>query len=166
MAKSAASFFDAESVKMPDFSKFYTDFNKMAADFGKVFANGNSPMFDVEAAIATQRKNVEAFTAANQVAFQGVQAVIRRQAELVREAVEEFGKVSKEMTSAASTEDKFAKQAEIAKSTFESAVANAREIGSMVQKTSNEAVELLSKRVVANFDEVKSAIQPKVAGKR
>ena len=166
MAKAAPNFFTAESVNMPDFSKFYTDFNKMVVDFGKVFANGKAPMFDVEAAIASQRKNVEALTAANQVAFQGVQAVIRRQAEIVREAVEEFGKVSKEFSSVATTEDKFAKQAELAKSTFESAIANAREIGTMVQKVSDEAVELLSKRVVANFDEVKSAMAPKVAGKR
>lgn len=166
MAKAAPSFFDAESVKMPDFSKYYTDFNKMFVDFGKGFANGKAPMFDVEAAIASQRKNVEALTAANQVAFQGVQAVIRRQAELVREAVEEFGKVSKEFTATVSTEDKMAKQADLAKATFESALANAREIGTMVQKVSDEAVELLSKRVVANFDEVKSALTPKVAGKR
>ncbi|MGH6932104.1 MAG: phasin family protein [Dongiaceae bacterium] len=166
MAKAAPSSFDVEIVKMPDFSKFYTDFNKMAADFGKVFANGKAPMFDVEAAIAAQRKNVEALTAANQVAFQGVQAVIRRQAELVREAVEEFGKVSKEFSSVASVEDKFAKQAEFAKSSFESAMTNAREIGSMVQKASDEAVELLSKRVAANFDEVKTALTAKVNGKR
>src|SRR5215475_14990679 len=128
--------------------------------------NGKAPLFDVEAAIATQRKNVEALTAANRVAFEGVQAVFRRQAELVRESVDELSKASKEFTAASSTEDKLAKQAELAKSAFETALANVRELSEIVQKAGEEAVSVLSKRVVDNFDEVKTALQPKVNGKK
>ncbi len=166
MAKATYPTFDVESVKMPDFSKFYGDFNKIAADFGKLFVNGKAPLFDVEAAIAAQRKNVEALTAANQVAFQGAQAVFRRQAELVREAVDEMTKVSKEFTAAGSTEDKLVKQAELAKTAFATALSNIREISGLVQKANDEAVAVISKRVVDNFDEVKSALAPKVASGR
>ena len=130
MAKATNPMFDTEAFKVPDFTKFYGDFNKAAADFGKLFVNGKAPMFDFEAAIAAQRKNVEAFTAANRIAVEGTQAVLRRQAELVREAIEELSSVSKEFTAAGSAEDKLLKQAELAKSAFENALANvARALG-------------------------------------
>src|ERR1700752_2577021 len=100
MAKAAPQMFDTEAFKMPDFTKFYGDFNKAATDFGKLFVNGKAPVFDFEAAIASQRKNVEAMTAANRVPLEGAQAVMRRQAELVREAIEELSSVSKEFSAA------------------------------------------------------------------
>jgi len=166
MAKATNPLFDTEAFKVPDFTKFYGDFNKAAADFGKLFVNGKAPMFDVEAAFAAQRKNVEALTAANRVAVEGAQAVFRRQAELVREAIEELSTVSKEFSAAGSPEDKLLKQTELAKSAFETALANARELAGLVQKTSDEAVSVISKRVVDNFDEMKTALQPKIAAKK
>lgn len=166
MAKGENLMFDVDTAKIPDFSKFYTDFNKMATDFGKFFANGKTPLFDVEAVFAAQRKNVEALTVANRVAFEGAQAVFRRQTELAREAIEGLSSLSKEFTAAGSTEDKLAKQADAAKTAFETALANGRELAGLVQKASDEAVSVISKRVVANFDEMKSALQPKVAGKK
>ncbi|HEY7688613.1 MAG TPA: TIGR01841 family phasin [Dongiaceae bacterium] len=160
MAK-ATAYDAAESFKFGDFTKAYTDFNKFASDYSKLFVNGKAPTFDFEAAFSSQRKNVEALTAANQLAFQGAQAVFRRQVELVREAFDSFGSVSKEFTAPGSTEEKLVKQAEFGKAAFESALANAREIGELVQKTSEDAIELISKRVAANFDEVKAALKTK-----
>ena len=163
MAKASAYDFTTEGFKFGDFTKTYADFNKFAADYSKLFVNGKAPSFDFEAAFSSQRKNVEALTAANQVAFQGAQAVFRRQVELVREAFDKFGSVSKDFTAPGSAEEKLAKQAELGKAAFESALANAREIGELVQKTSEDAMELISKRVAANFDEVKAALKPKAA---
>jgi phasin family protein len=161
MAKATASDFTTDSFKFGDFTKTYADFNKFAADYSKMFANGKAPSFDFEAAFASQRKNVEALTAANQLAFQGAQAVFRRQVELVREAFDKFGAVSKDFVAPGSAEEKLAKQAELSKVAFESALANAREIGELVQKTSEDAIEVISKRVAANFDEVKAALKNK-----
>lgn len=164
MAKTTSTF-DPAGMNMPDFSKVYTDFNRTAAEFSKLFVNGKTPHFDVDAAVAAQRKNVEAFTAAGQVAFQGAQAVVRRQFELMREAADEFSKASKDFTTSDAPEAKFAKQAEMGKAAFESAVANMRELGGLVQRTNIEAAEVISKRVADNFDEIKSAFERKVASK-
>ena len=166
MAKATNPMFDTEAFKVPDFTKFYGDFNKAAVDFGKLFVNGKAPTFDFEAAIASQRKNVEAFTAANRIAVEGTQAVLRRQAELVREAIEEMSSVSKEFTAAGSAEDKLLKQTELAKTAFESVLANVRELSCLVQKASDEAESVISKRVFDNFDEVRTALQPKIANKK
>jgi phasin family protein len=105
-----------------------------------------------------------AFTAANQLAFDGIKAVAQRQAEIARKAFEEFGKVTKELTAAGTPEDKFAKQADLAKSAFEDALVNVRETFETLQRSQSEAVDVLSKRAVANFDELKNAVA-KVAKK-
>ena len=149
---------ETEFVKVPDFNQFQAEFSKWAGDFTKYFVNGKAPSFDFEAAFALQRKNVEAFTAANQVAFDGVKAIATRQAEIARKAFEEFGKVTKELTAAGTPEDKFAKQADLAKAAFEDALVNIRETVETLQKSQTKAVDLLSERVVANIEEMKAVV--------
>jgi phasin family protein len=163
MAKASTGFFDPEFIKVPDFTQFYTDFNRGFAEYGKLFGNGKLPAFDIDAMIAAQRKNVEALTAANQVAFEGVQTIAKRQIEFARKAAEELSQVAKEMTAAGTPEDKLGRQAALAKEAFETAVANLRELSGIAQKANSEAVDLLSKRVVENLDEVKSVFAPKAA---
>jgi phasin family protein len=155
MAKAQNSF-ETSGVKFPDFSQLYADYNRYFGDFSKLWQNGKA--FDVEGFVASQRKNVEALTAANQLAFEGVQALVRRQAEIVRENVEELTKITRELTAAGSPEDKLAKQTQLAKEAFENALGHVRELTGLVQKSSSQAVEVLSKRVADNLDEVKAAI--------
>ena len=160
MAKANTGFFDPEFIKVPDFSQFYADFNKSFADYGKLFGNGKLPSFDVEAMIAAQRKNIEALTAANQVAFEGVQNIAKRQIEIARQTTEELSQVAKELATVGSPEDKIARQAALAKDAFETAIANLRELSGIAQKANTQAVDLISKRVVENLEEVKSALAP------
>ena len=160
MAKANTGFFDPEFIKVPDFSQFYADFNKSFADYSKLFGNGKLPSFDVDAMIAAQRKNIEAITAANQVAFEGVQSIAKRQVEIARKAAEELSQVARELTAVGSPEDKIARHAALTKDAFETAVANLRELSGIAQKANTEAVDLISKRVVENLEEVKSALAP------
>ena len=162
MAKAQNSF-ETSGVKFPDFSQLYTDYNRYFGDFSKLWQNGKA--FDVEGFVASQRKNVEALTAANQLAFEGVQALVRRQAEIVRENVEELTKITRELTAAGSPEDKLAKQTQLAKEAFENALGHVRELTGLVQKSSSQAVDVLSKRVADNLDEVKAAFTKANGGK-
>jgi len=162
MAKAQNSF-ETSGVKFPDFSQLYADYNRYFGDFSKLWQNGKA--FDVEGFVASQRKNVEALTAANQLAFEGVQALVRRQAEIVRENVEELTKITRELTAAGSPEDKLAKQTQLAKQAFENALGHVRELTGLVQKSSSQAVDVLSKRVADNLDEVKAALTKANGGK-
>lgn len=166
MAKANTGFFDPEFMKFPDFTQFYADFNKSFAEYGKLFGNGKLPGFDVDAMLASQRKNIEALTAANQVALEGVQTIAKRQAEFARKAAEELSLVTKELTTAGTPEDKVARHVALAKDAFETAVANLRELSTIAQKANTEAIDLISKRVVENIEEVKSALAPKTAAKK
>jgi phasin family protein len=165
MAKTSTTFFEPEFVKTPDFTQWQAEFTRAFADFSKMWTNGKSANVDVNWLLSYQRKNFEALTAANQRAFEGVQAIAKAQAEFVREAAEGMQKVAKEFVGAGSTEDKMVKQANVAKDAFESAVANAHELAGLVQKSNAETFEVIRKRVVENFDEVKAAFEPKTAKK-
>jgi phasin family protein len=126
------------------------DFTKMATEF-------RMPGVDMEGVLASQRRNVEALSAANQLALEGVQAVMRRQAEIVRQMMDEARGIMTEMMSVGAPEEKVAKQAELFKTTFEKTVANMKELSEMIAKSNTEAAETLAKRVSESLEEMKSA---------
>ncbi len=149
----------AQPAMEADFVKVQADFTKWMGDFAKSFnggfANGKLPAVDLDALFAAQRKNFEAFSAVNKIVFDGAKTMMQRQAEIARAAVDAFGKATKEIVAVATPEEKLAKQAEFAKVGYEQAFANVREVAVLAQKTGEEAMELINKRVVANFDEMK-----------
>ncbi|MFC5355113.1 phasin family protein [Azospirillum himalayense] len=130
-------------------------------DLSKVLGEYKVPGLDVESILASQRKNIEAVTAANQLAIEGLQAVLRRQAEIVRSSVEEAGSYVNQVAAAGTPEEKAAKQAELVKVAFEKALSNIKELAELVAKSNTEAADVLSKRVSESLDEVKAAIAKK-----
>jgi len=127
-------------------------------DLSKALGEFKAPGVDIDAIMAAQRRNIEAVTAANQLAFEGLQAVVRRQTEILRQSMEEAGSMVSDLMAAGSPEDKAAKQAELIKATFEKALANMKELSEMVAKSNTEAADVLSKRVSESLDEVKAAM--------
>jgi phasin family protein len=117
------------------------------------------PGLDNKGLIEAHRKNIEAMTEANRVAFEGAQAMARRQTEIVREAMDEAAKAMSQVQNAGSNEERVAKQTEIAKNAFETALKHARELAEMSAKSQNEALELLNKRVAESFDEMRESMQ-------
>ncbi|HXE16520.1 MAG TPA: phasin family protein [Stellaceae bacterium] len=125
-------------------------------DVGKTFAGFNFPGFDVDSLIAAQRKNFEAFTQANQLAVEGVQALVKRQVEIVTAAIEEASTALKELTVPGGAEEKLAKNTELAKASYEKALAASRELATLVTKTGDEAFGVLNRRFTESFDEIKN----------
>jgi phasin family protein len=129
-------------------------------DFTKFFGEFKVPGIDVDLIVAAQRKNVEAITAANQLAFEGLQAVSRRQIELVKSLSEEVTKIARELTAVeGAPEDKFARQAELAKQAYEASIANAKELADIFTKSTTEAADVLNKRVTEGLGEIKSLVK-------
>ena len=156
-AEQPNDYFKPDYFKVPDFGQFQNEFTRWVSDFSKSFTNGKAPTVDMETLFASQRKNFEAFQSANQLAFEGVKAVAQRQAELAREAVEQFSSLAKELSAPASVEEKMVKQAEVAKSAFEQALSTMREMNDTLTKSNTQAINVVSKRVADSFDEVKTA---------
>lgn len=125
-------------------------------DVTKLISEFKIPGVDVEQVLATQRKNIEALTAANKVAFEGFQAVAQRQTEILRQTMEEISGLVQGVISAPTPEEKVAKQAELTKHAFEKALSNAKELAELITRSNNEAADLINKRVSATLEELKA----------
>ena len=132
-------------------------------DPSKLMNEFKMPGVNMEQVVASQRRNLEALTAANQLAMQGFQAVTRRQAEILKQTLEQTSVAMREVMAAGSPEDKAARQTELAKEAFERAIANMRELAEMVSKAQTEANEVITKRVTESLDEMKDLLAKKRA---
>ena len=125
-------------------------------DMTKMFADFRFRPFDVEAIWAAQRRNLEAFTQANQLAVEGVQALARRQIELTRETFEGFSSLLRDITQPVSPEDRIAKNTDYAKQMLEKGVNHGREVVSIAAKAGADAAEVLQKRATESLDEMRA----------
>lgn len=132
-------------------------------DMSKFLGQFKMPTPDMDGLFAAHRKNLEVLSAANQRAFEGYGAVVRRQGEIAREAIESYTGILSDMMAEGSIEDKAGKQADVAKQAYEKAIANSRELGDMVAKTNEEAFGLINDRIREGFGEVKELVVTNVA---
>jgi phasin family protein len=143
---------------------------RSSADTGNVTTLFDVPIVvlgvDLDAVIASQRRNIEALTEANKVAIEGIQAVVRRQFEIGSQTVDEISTIVRDLVQPTrSVEDRVAKQAEYSKQAIEKGLSNALEIGELVKKASTEAVNVLGKRVAESIDEVRNYATKHVAAR-
>ena len=135
-------------------------------DVTKIMGDFRVPGVDLEAAVASQRKNIEALTQANQLAVEGVQALMRRQVEITRQAIEDFSAMFRDFVQPnGSPEDRFAKQAEYSKHAIEKGLSNAKELTELVTKANTEAFNVINKRVTESLDEVRDFAKKRVAAR-
>lgn len=134
-------------------------------DISKYLGDFKVPGVDVDSLVSSQRKNIEALTQANKLAYDGLQAVVKRQAEILRQTVDEIAQATKDIAEPGNPQDKAAKQAELAKDTFERSLSNLRELSEMIAKANTEAFDLLNKRFTQSLDEVRDTFS-KLAAKK
>ena len=136
---------------MPDARPNFFDF-----DVTKMFADFRFRPFDVEAIWAAQRRNIEAFSQANQLAAEGMQALARRQIELTRETFEGFSALLRDLSQPVSAEDRITKNTDYAKQMLEKGVSHGREVVSIAAKAGTDAAEVLHKRATESLDEMRT----------
>ena len=124
-----------------------------ADSFKDKFKDSFKDAFDYNKVFSASRRNMEAFSAANQTLVEAAQAISRRQAEVARETMEELLHASRDLITSGTPETNVAKQAEYAKSWFENAVSNAREITEMATKACFEATDVISSQASKSLEE-------------
>jgi phasin family protein len=135
MADARPSFFDF------DVTKFMADFRFRP--------------LDVDAWLAYQRRNIEAFTQAHQVAVDGAQAVARKQIEMARQSIEDVTALWRDLAQPASAEERIAKNTEYAKQMLEKSVNHGREITMLATKAGADAADVLRRRASESLDEIR-----------
>jgi len=130
-------------------------------DITKMLGEFKLPGVDMDTLVASQHKNIEALTQANKLAFEGLQAMFKRQVEIARQSIEESTAVARQMVEVGSPQEKAVRQTELTKDAFEQALANSRELSEIIAKSNSEAFELLNKRFFQILDELKDGISKK-----
>ncbi len=139
-----------------DYMKMFSDYKMPGFDYSKVMADFKAPAVDFNKAFSMQRRNIEAFSAANQAMTEGAQAMSRRQAELVRLNVEKMLKATKDMMVSGSPEINTSKQAELTNTLLKSSLDSLRELSEMAAKSGFEAFDVINKRTAESIEEISS----------
>ena len=130
-------------------------------DFAELMKGYQLPGVDWQELMASQQKNVEAVTKANQVLFEGAQAVVQREVEILQKAMQEFAEASRDMLHEGDAQAQTQKRLELAKASFETALQNMRELAELATRSNREALELINQRAIESFDEIRSAVTQK-----
>lgn len=125
-------------------------------DFTRLLEDMKLPgMPDIAALSEANRRNLEALTAANRVAVEGAQAVARRHMEIMQQAMQEMTEGMRTLSSPEAPQAKAAKQADLVKQAYQHAVTNMQELRDLIQRSNNEALNLLNQRFMEAIDELK-----------
>jgi len=111
--------------------------------------------FDAEKLIAAQQRNLDAWATASQIVVDSVKAIAQRQSEILQSSVDQWVAAGNTFT-AKPGEFKPAEQMTQVKSAYETAVKNSRELAEIAMKAQTEAVDVLTKAMMANIDDLKS----------
>ena len=130
-------------------------------DFSKIAGEFKFPMVNVETVVETGRKNFTAMTTASTAAVESMKTIATRQGDMFRAAMEDFSKHGSDVLSAATIEEKIAKQIDFAKKSYDLAVANTKELADLYTKSQVEAFETLNARIAELTEEVKAAFAAK-----
>lgn len=128
-------------------------------DFSKFFENYHSSPFDVHGFMETQRKNIQALTDAQSLAIENMQALAQRQSTILSEMAEDNAVIAKELMTEGTPEEKIAKNADLLNKAYERSVKNMNELSEMLKQSSQEASEIINKRVKATLNEIKSSME-------
>jgi phasin family protein len=130
-------------------------------DFSKIMADYKIPGVDWQEVIAAQQKNLQALAKANQVLVEGAQAVMRREIEILQKAMAELAEASKELMQQGDPQAQASKRLELAKTSFEAAIQNMRDLAEVAGKSNREALEVINQRALESFEEIRKAMDRK-----
>jgi phasin family protein len=129
-------------------------------DVTKILEQFKLPGVDLQAVLEARRKDVEALTQANQIAYDNMQALARREAEILQQTMAEWQGAMAGMAGKSPTE-MAAKGTELATQAFGRALANMRELAEMATKSQTQAYEVLNRRFQENLEEMRKLMQLK-----
>ena len=128
---------------------------KVVDQLTKAASTFQVPQIDVDSIIAAQRKNIEALTAANKAAVEGVQALSVRQNEILQENLKEATEAVNELSKVDGPEDATAKQTELLKASFAKALGNMKDLAELVAQLNTETSTVINGRIFETLEEVK-----------
>ena len=104
------------------------------------------------------RKDLEALIKANQKSYQGLQSVVKRQTEMLRDSITAWQGTVKSLPGS-DPKESIAKLDKMGRDAFKQALEDIRELADMAAKSQAEAFEIVRERITSNVDEVKKLLK-------
>lgn len=132
-----------------------TDSNPFTEMFEKFGQDLHLPTVDVQKMLDNQRRNLEALQQSAAASAAGASALIERQKANIEQALSEVAKVAETYRSGATPQELMARQAELARKSFDTALKNVEEAAEIVRKAGDEAIEVLRRRIRESAEEIR-----------
>ena len=130
-------------------------------DFGRLMGQFQLPNVDWQGLIALQQRNLEAVAKANQVLFEGAGAVVRRELEALQASMDEAMAAAQQLMKGGDPQANATKRLELARGAFERSLENLRELSDLAARCNREALDVVNKRTLEAFDEMRAALEKK-----
>ncbi len=130
-------------------------------DMTKMIEQFKFPGLDMASIIESRRKDMEALIEANKSTSEAMQALARKQTEILAETMQGIQNTAKELASGGAGAPNAAKQADLVGSAYQKALADMKELAEMVRKSQTDAMAGITARAAESLQEMKKLMQPK-----
>jgi phasin family protein len=131
---------------MADQTNPFDDLTKMLEQF-KV------PGVDMSAIVESRRKDIEAIVEANKTAYESMQAVARKQQEMLARAMQDI------QAAATTGISDPAKQSEVARNAYVKAIDDMKDLAEIARKSQADAMASITQRANEHMEEIKKMLQ-------
>ena len=138
-----------------------TETNNPFADVGRMIQQFKVPGLDMAPIIESRRKDMEALVEANKATYDAMQALARKQTEILSQAMQRIQDSAKAMAVGGAGATAPAKQTELARDAYQKALADMKELAEMARKSQVDAMAIITQRATQSLEEMKKLMQPR-----
>ena len=124
-------------------------------DLKKMLEQFKVPGVDMSALVESRRKDIEAIVEANKTAYDSMQALARKQAEMLTQAMQDIQEAAKVGIADPG------KQTEVARNACLKALDDMKDLAEIARKSQADAIANITKRANEHVDEIKKMLQGK-----
>lgn len=129
------------------------------ADISKLLQQYKLPGIDMTAMIEARRQDIDVIVEANRIAYEGMQALVQKQTEILSKSMQEIQAATQQMKTGGNPTDAMTKQGEFVQQSLQAALHNMRELAEMAQRSQAEALAVITKRAEQNIEEAKNLLK-------
>jgi len=138
-----------------------TETNNPFADVGRMIQQFKVPGLDMAPIIESRRKDMEALVEANKATYDAMQALARKQTEILSQAMQGIQDSAKAMAAGGTGATAPAKQTELVRDAYQKALADMTELAEMARKSQVDAMAIITQRATHSLEEMKKLMQSK-----
>ena len=128
------------------------------SDLQKMIEQFKMPGVDMAAIVSARQKDIQALMEANKATYEAMQALARKQAEILSQTMQGMQEAAKDSVGAAGNP---AKQTENVRKAFEKSLADMKELAELARSSQAEAMAHITQRGNEHLQEIKNMLQPK-----